>query len=176
MRPGDGIVMTKWAAVEGTSIVVEDFADRLSGLPASVIASASSLCGQLSIVPESRIAMQYGATAMHDVTEGGVLGALWELGFSNGCGVEIETDRIPVREDTRALCAALRLDPLRLIGSGSLLIADPDAWAFVGALQKGGIPARKIGRAIAGTASFADGKELCEPHADELYRLYAKAK
>jgi hydrogenase maturation factor len=172
MRPGDEIVMTKWAAVEGTSILAEDFQDRLSSVPASLLQSARTLSAQLSIVPESKIAMQYGAVAMHDVTEGGVLGASWELGFANACSVEIDSTKIPVREDTRALCRALALDPLRLIGSGSLLIACADGNALCNALIKNGIPAAVIGRAIEGGTSIVDGAVLNEPHADELYKLY----
>lgn len=173
MRPGDEIVMTKWAAVEGTTILAEDFASRLSSVPAPLLDTAHSLTGQLSVVAESKIAMQFGATAMHDVTEGGVLGASWELGFANACAVEIETAKIPVREETRALCAALALDPLRLIGSGSLLIACKDGARLCAALQKSGTHAAVIGRAIEGKISFADGEALEEPHADELYKLYS---
>ena len=130
------------------------------------------MTGSLSIVAESKIAMRHGAVAMHDVTEGGVLGASWELGFANGCAVEIDTTKIPVREETRALCAALSLDPLRLIGSGSLLIACRDGNTLCEALIESGIPAAVIGRAIEGATSFVDGEPLGEPHADELYRLY----
>ena len=174
MRPGDEIVMTKYAAVEGTTILAEDFAERLHSVPAELMQAARTLSGSLSIVAESKIAMQYGATAMHDVTEGGVLGASWELGFANGCSVEIDTTKIPVREETRALCAALSLAPLRLIGSGSLLIACPDGNALCNALIESGIPAAVIGRAIEGATSYVDGEPLGEPHADELYRMYAQ--
>ncbi len=172
MRPGDDIVMTKWAAVEGTTILAEDFVHRLYSVPAALLSSAKALSGQLSIVAESKIAMQYGATAMHDVTEGGVLGAAWELGYANSCAVRIDTNNISVREDTKALCDALHLDPLRLIGSGSLLVACPDGKALVSALQSQGIPSAVIGQAIEGTISFADDAPLSEPHADELYKMY----
>ncbi len=172
MQPGDEIVMTKYAALEGTTILAEDFADRTTSVPPELKQAARALTGSLSIVAESKIAMRHGAVAMHDVTEGGVLGASWELGFANGCAVEIDTTKIPVREETRALCAALSLDPLRLIGSGSLLIACRDGNTLCKALIESGIPAAVIGRAIEGTTSFVDGEPLGEPHADELYRLY----
>lgn len=172
MQPGDEIVMTKYAALEGTTILAEDFADRTTSVSAELKQVARALTGSLSIVAESKIAMRHGAVAMHDVTEGGVLGASWELGFANNCAVEIDTTKIPVREETRALCAALSLDPLRLIGSGSLLIACRDGKTLCEALIESGIPAAVIGRAIEGTTSFVDGEPLGEPHADELYRLY----
>ena len=172
MQPGDEIVMTKYAALEGTTILAEDFPDRTTSVSAELKQAARTLTGSLSIVAESKIAMRHGAVAMHDVTEGGVLGASWELGFANNCAVEIDTTKIPVREETRVLCAALSLDPLRLIGSGSLLIACHDGNALCEALIESGIPAAVIGRAIEGANSFVDGAPLDEPHADELYRLY----
>jgi hydrogenase maturation factor len=171
MRPGDEIVMTKWAAVEGTSILAEDFADRLTDLPSALLASARNFASHLSIVPESKIATQFGASAMHDVTEGGVLGAAWELGYANGYAVQIDPEKIPVREETQRICAVLGLNPLRLIGSGSLLIACENGDRLVSALQEQGIPACVIGRAIEGKVSYADGVLLEEPHADEIYRL-----
>lgn len=173
MRPGDDIVMTKWAAVEGTTILADDFAGRLSALPDSVLSAARAMTGQLSIVPESRVAMQFGASAMHDVTEGGVLGAAWELGYANACAVKIDSSTIPIREETRQICSALSLDPLRLIGSGSLLVACPDGKHLVSALASNGIPSAVIGQAIEGALSYADGILLEEPHADELYQLIA---
>lgn len=173
MRPGDDIVLTKWAAIEGTTILAEDFAPRLTALPKETLTNARALASQLSIVSESRIAMQHGASAMHDVTEGGVLGAAWELGYANDCAVNIDTSAIPIREETKQICAALALDPLRLIGSGSLLIACGDGERLVSALLSSGIPAAVIGQAIEGKQSFADGILLEEPHADELYRLSA---
>ena len=175
MRPGDEIVMTKWAAVEGTSILAEDFADRLSHLPKALLEAGASLSGHLSIVSESRIAMRMNATAMHDVTEGGVLGAAWELGYANACAIDIDTSKIPVREETSAFCAALGLDPLRLIGSGSLLVACENGCALANELERQSIPASVIGRAIVGNISFIDNAPLGEPHTDELYRLYDHA-
>jgi len=172
MQPGDEIVMTKYAALEGTTILAEDFPDRTTSVSPELKQAARTLTGSLSIVAESKIAMRHGAVAMHDVTEGGVLGASWELGFANNCAVEIDTTKIPVREETRALCAALSLDPLRLIGSGSLLIACRDGNALCEALIERGVPAAIIGHAIEGATSFVDGEPLDEPHADELYRLY----
>ena len=175
MRPGDEIVMTKWAAIEGTSILSEDFSDRLASVPNSVLDSARAFSSLLSIVAESRIAMRSGATAMHDVTEGGVLGAAWELGYANGCAVSINPAKVPIREETRVLCDALLLDPLRLIGSGSLLVACENGERLCTALRSEGIFSRVIGRAIEGKNSFAGNVFLEEPHADEIYRLYDRA-
>ena len=61
--------------------------------------------------------------AMHDCTEGGVLGATYEMSLASGLGFELWENRIPVASATREMCRKLGLDPLKLIGSGSLLIA-----------------------------------------------------
>ena len=61
--------------------------------------------------------------ALHDPTEGGIAGAVWELGVRAGCGVLLETDAVPVLPETRLICQTLGLDPLRLLASGALLIA-----------------------------------------------------
>ncbi len=171
MRPGDAVVLTKSAAVEGTAILAEDYAHLLLGVPEKLLASARALAGDLSVVPESAVAMQNGATAMHDVTEGGVLGAAWELAFAGGCAVAIDSSRILVRPDTDAICRALGLDPLRLLGSGGLLIAASDGARMLAALSRAGISAAIIGHAVEGAQSSCDGLPLEEPHADEIYRL-----
>lgn len=109
---------------------------------------------------------------MHDVTEGGVLGACWEMAHLAGCGLVIDPNCIPLRDETRALCSAAGLDPLRLISSGSLLIACPDGDAMALGLRSIGIPAVVIGHAEGDQVRFVDGTEIAPPAADELYRLF----
>ena len=172
-EPGDAIVMTKWAGLEGTMLLATDFADRLTDVPASLLASAQGFSQYLSVVPESRIALQNGAHAMHDVTEGGVLGAIWELAAQTQCGAVADRNAIPVREETRAVCAPFGIDPYRLIASGSMLIACPDGERMCRALEAAGIPAAVIGRITDAGFRFSDGSPLDPPGADELYRLFS---
>lgn len=171
-RPNDAIVMTKWAGLEGTMLIATDFSDRLSSLPPSLLASARALSKHLSVVPESRVALQNGAHAMHDVTEGGVLGAIWELAAQSHCGAVADRSAIPVLAETKAITDALGLDPYRLMASGSMLIACPDGEAMVRALNDAGISAAVIGRITDAGFAFSDGSPLDPPGADELYRLF----
>ncbi len=172
-KPGDAIVMTKWAGLEGTLLMATDFADRLAAIPPALLSSARGFSEYLSVVPESRVALRLGAHAMHDVTEGGVLGAVWELSAQSHCGVIVEKDAIPVREETALFCETLGLDPCRLIASGSMLIACPDGAAMTAALQDAGIPAAVIGRITESGYAFSDGSPIDPPDTDELYRLFA---
>ena len=146
-RPGDALLLTKAAGLEGTAILATDLEDALRGrLDPSTIAAARALSARLSVVPEGVLAAELGATALHDPTEGGVLGALWELAEASGIGYEITAAAVPVLEETRRVCQAFGADPLRLISSGALLIACPDAARMLDGLGEHGIPVARIGR------------------------------
>jgi len=176
-RPGDGLVLTKAAALEGTHILAADLAEPLTGkVPQALLDEARGYANELSVLPEARLAVELGATALHDPTEGGVLGAVWEMAEASGRGVVVEAGRIPIREPTRAICAALAADPLRLIASGALLIACPDAQRMTDALTQHAIHATQIGRMTTGQERrvvWPDGhaEPLETVGRDELYRL-----
>ena len=126
LRPGDRILLTKRVAVEGTAILAVEFKDRLAalGIDREILQACKGLLDLLSILPEAGLAAGHpGTVAMHDVTEGGLATALFELSCAAGCRLQIEMEKIPVFEQTRTLCRALDLNPLGLIGSGSLVIA-----------------------------------------------------
>ncbi len=108
---------------------------------------------------------------MHDVTEGGVLGAAWEMAEAAGCGVVLHREAIPVHPATRHICEAVGLNPLRLLSSGAMLIACPDGEAMAAGLSGIGVPAAKIGRTVEKGVAFSDGAPIGPPGADELYRL-----
>lgn len=178
-RPGDALVLTKAAALEGTHVLAADLAERLAalGVSADVLRAASAYADELSVVPDARVAAQHGATAMHDPTEGGVIGALWEMAEASRCGFRVYAQRITVREPTRRICTALGVDPLRLIASGALLIACGDGAAMAQGLADNGIAAVEIGT----TGSAEDGRVLVHADGheeligrldrDELYRV-----
>ena len=174
-RPGDALVLTKAAALEGSEILATDLAARLSAVAPELLEQARGYADELSVVPEARAAVELGATAMHDPTEAGVVGALWEMAQASQCGFRVEAGRIPVREATRAICGALGVDPLRLISSGALLVACRDGEAMLNGLGAAGVQATQIGRMTDGPRLLihADGREepIDELDRDELYRL-----
>ena len=125
MRPGDRVLLTKGAAVEGTAIIARELGSRLRklGMSAEKIESCRAYLDRISIIPEARQAARCpGTSAMHDVTEGGIATALEELSAAGGCRLRVDLDRIPVFPETRTICRLLGVHPLGLIGSGSLLI------------------------------------------------------
>ncbi len=196
-RPGDALVMTKWAGLEGTAILATDHAAELEAAFAALDsppqlgsdgvrpgASAAAerargLAGRLSVVKEGLLAAANGATAMHDATEGGVLGAAYEMAEACGCGLYVDADRIPVLPETEVVARHFGLDPLRLISSGCLLIACGDGEDMATALRDAGVPATVIGRLTApaqGRSVASQGKLgiLAEPGPDELWKVQGR--
>ena len=175
-RPGDTVVLTKSAGVEGTAILATDLGDRLRlRLDDAVIERARAFLGRISVVPEGLAAARAGASAMHDVTEGGVLGGAWELAEASGIGIEVRAEAVPVAPETQAVCEVLGLDPLRLISSGAMLIAAPNPDAMMAVLREAAIPGAVIGtmtaRARVLRQSGGAAQVLLPPGRDELWRV-----
>ncbi len=177
-RPGDALIMTKWAGMEGTAILAGDCGEALASvLEPKVLEGAKKLIDAVSVVPEGRMASSLPVTAMHDVTEGGILGAVWEVCEASGCGCRVVLDAIPVLEVTRKICGHFGLDPYRLISSGSMLMAASDPEAVLEALLGEGIPACVIGVCTQeGMLMEKQGSlaPLEPPGSDELYRVVAR--
>ena len=177
VEPGDRILLTKGAGVEGTAILATDFrADLEADLAADVFDRAEAFFGEISVVPDAE-ALGPFARAMHDPTEGGVTDGLLEMAVASDCDLEIDRDAVPIREETARLCAAAGVDPLRIFGSGGLLAAVPseDCDDALAALDEAGISAAAIGtaREASGDAALViDGERRTEPVRDDLYALW----
>ncbi len=128
-RSGDRVLFTKMAGLEGTAILASDYPNRLRGVRPKSVRKAKSFFRQLSVAKEAlAVAKLPGVHAVHDPTEGGVLNGLWELAEASRLGIEVRADRIKVASETQEICSILGLDPLKLMSSGSLLVAvDPSA-------------------------------------------------
>jgi HAD superfamily hydrolase (TIGR01549 family) len=185
MAAGDKLILTKAIAIEGTCILARDFADRLLDMglsPSELVRSKELLTNPgISILKEARIAAELGcATALHDVTEGGVATAIEELSAAGGHRLRVFLDRIPILAETENICQLLGIQPLGLIGSGSLLIVcrSQDCERLLRALECEAVRATCIGEVLeAGTGIDAvgkDGDKVEWPHfeVDEIARLY----
>ncbi len=174
-RPGQALVLTKGAGIEGTAVLAADFAGRLSRtMDAPALARAQAFIERISVVPDGRIGARCGATAMHDVTEGGVLTGAWELAEASGCGVRLDADAVPVAPETRTICEALGADPLALISSGAMLMAIPEPEPLRAELGRAGIPSAVVGVLADGERVVVRGgrtSALVPPDRDELWRL-----
>ncbi len=178
-KPGQDILVTKWIGIEGTSIIAKEKEEELRRrFPGSFVETAKGFDRYISVLPEARTAVKCGVSAMHDVTEGGIYGALWELAEASGIGLEIDLKAIPVRQETIEICEYFGLNPYRLISSGCMLMASDRGHDLVRELGAAGIEASVIGKAVPGGARriFNGGEEsfLERPGTDELYKIYGQ--
>lgn len=183
-RTGDRVIMTKTAGIEGTAVLASDFAGKLRGtLPRQTLIRAQKMSRHLSVVKDAQIALRAGGVrAMHDPTEGGLLQGLWELAEASKVGFHVHESAIPISSETKSVCSVLKVNPLRLLSSGCLLIAADRqrSQKIIQSLKKNGISASTIGtftdRRRGRRLVRLSGRELeIGPlERDELYRVIEK--
>jgi len=124
-KPGDKLILTKSAGIEGTAILASDRETELKkALSASTLQNAKNFYQQISVVKDALTAYKTGGVhAMHDPTEGGVAGGIHEMADASGLGVKIFEKAIPIQPETAKICSHFKIDPLQLISSGALLIS-----------------------------------------------------
>ena len=184
--PGDALVLTKGVAIEGTSILAREAAESLSeaGLDRGLIEKAGAFLFEpgISVVRDARVACSSGEVhAMHDPTEGGLSGGLYELAAASGVGLDVVYESIPLLPECGVICDALDIDPLGLIASGALLasVAAKDSMAILDALSAEGIRASVIGNATdehSGVKLYTTGKPADFPKfsRDEIARFFSE--
>ncbi|MGI6643550.1 MAG: AIR synthase family protein [Bacillota bacterium] len=173
-RPGDDIVMTKWAGMEGTAILAKDFRGVLQErIDLELLDQAEKLMAWVSVTKDGRIALLNGATGSHDATEGGVLGAIYEVCEASGTGARVDVQAIPVLRCTQEISRIAGIDPLRLVASGCLVITAPDGPSLCEAYRQNGINAQVVGKITSGDRCLVVSGELFpleSPKSDELWR------
>ncbi|WP_455283022.1 AIR synthase family protein [[Eubacterium] cellulosolvens] len=183
---GNVLMMTKTVGIEGTTILATDTERILrKHLKKGVIKRAQNLYKKISVVQEALMAMEVGGvTAMHDPTEGGILCGIWELSEASNIGVRVYRDRIPISSETKNICKILKIDPFRLMSSGSLLIAAKKSLApkIIKRLSGKQVPIsvigeftkRKNGRKLLSIdESFV---ELKPPFPDDVYTVFSNLR
>jgi hydrogenase expression/formation protein HypE len=180
---GDRVLVTKGVALEGTTILAQDFADvaRRLGLSEKNLMEARGLMAEVSVIPEALALAAQGVTAMHDVTRGGLLETLLEIAHLSGVGIEVDGSRLPVPSVVSRFAQAFQFDPLKMISSGTLAATVPPEQAedVSHTLEELGTEFAFVGRIMegAGVRVLRDGEAVhyteirCEE--DELARMWA---
>jgi hydrogenase maturation factor len=124
-RPGDKLILTKGAGIEGTAVLANEKQNEVLGkVDPVLLESAKKFYDHVSVVEEALLAfITGGVTAMHDPTEGGIAGGIHEIADASGVGVNVFEEKIPVSPETATICRSFQIDPLQLISSGALLIS-----------------------------------------------------
>lgn len=144
---GQDILLTKWAGLAGTAILAKKEQNKLEErLPGYIVENGILLEQEISVLTESRIAVEVGASGMHDVSRGGIFSALWELAEKANVGIEVDLKKIPIRQETIEICEVLGVNPYELYGAGALLIVSNHGSQLLHDLEKQGISASVIGK------------------------------
>ena len=178
-KPGDKLILTKSAGIEGTAILASDRESQLrKAVDSSTLKRAKEFFKKISVVKEAILAFKTGGVhAMHDPTEGGVLGGIYEMTDASNVGVKVFEEKIPVEQETVEICEFFQIDPLQLISSGALLVSVDSNLAdkVVETLKTHGIEASVIGeflessskRVLIGKSGTA--KNMVRPLSDHLW-------
>ncbi|MGD1969047.1 MAG: AIR synthase-related protein [Desulfobacterales bacterium] len=182
MQKGDRVLISKGVAVEGTAIIAREFGERLKkmGISSSEINHCRRFLDQISIITEAKIAAETpGTHAMHDITEGGLAAALAELSMAGDHMIRVNINQIPIYPETQKICDVLGINPLGLIGSGSLLICcrRTESQKLIQRIKAAGIDICCIGEVMGsgqGIHAYKGDEEVTWPsfEADEITKLF----
>ena len=169
IREGDLILVTGHAGLEGMSIIANDRPDLLAGvLMAEELEVVRSWGKDFSVVKPARILRDF-ARYMHDPTEGGINGALYEMQEGSGLSLEIQRDNIPISPLTLRASDRLGFDPYNLISSGMLIaVIPPESLADAQAKLK----AEGIISGVAG--KFVNSGKLALSTHEELWEILGR--
>jgi hydrogenase expression/formation protein HypE len=182
-KPGDAVLVTKGIALEGTAILAGDFRDVALdlGLTEPEIEEAGRLIENVSVVPEALALSKLGATAMHDVTRGGLMETLLEIAVLSDVAIHLDEEKLPIAPIVEHFARVFDFDPLRMISSGTLAVTLPQEKVDEAArkLKELSVPFAVVGEVQAGKGVQVIGKTTisfteirCEE--DELARLWLK--
>ncbi|MCM1158192.1 MAG: AIR synthase-related protein [Bacteroidales bacterium] len=150
VEPGMAVVMTKWTGLYGGAVLAELKAEELkTRYPEDYIRTAAEYMRCTSLIPELRgleTAVQSDCIfAAHDVSNGGVFGALWQLLLACNCGAEFPIGGIPIKQETIEISEYFNLNPYMMNGQGSLLMITNQSGKLIEAMLQEGVAAKVIG-------------------------------
>ena len=147
IKANQDIVVSKWIGLEGTARLAKEHKEELcSKYPVRMIEEAAGYDKYLSVIPEAATAMKSGVCGMHDVSRGGIFGALWEMASGAGVGLEVDLKKLPIKQETVEICEFFELNPYELLSGGCLIMVTEDGNGLVSALAREEIPAVIVGR------------------------------
>lgn len=174
-KPGQAVVISKWIGLQGTALLANQYREKLlSRYPAYLVEEAEDFDRYLSVIQEAATAVKSGVCTMHDVSEGGIFGALWELAERSGVGLTIDMKKLPLRQETVEVCECCNVNPYTLLSGGCLLMTAKDGPGLAEALAAEHIPAVIVGRVTDSRDRILINEDevryMDRPQNDEIFR------
>ncbi len=185
---GDKVIITKGAAIEAAGLFAVTYPQKVAERYGTETAKqAEEIFWQMSVVEDALTAVEVGVrddgvTSMHDATECGIWGGLYEIARASKVGMEIDKNAIIVQDVVRKVCDLFNIDPYKSISEGTLLLTcrPHKANEVISRLADKGIPASIAGELVEeskgivvheGNSSF----ELEHPRVDPFWGAFGKA-
>lgn len=174
---GQDVVLTNWIGVEGMLRILREKKEELSKrfVPA-FLHQIEEQQQYLLAGDELRIAKEFGVSAMHQITEGGILAALWNLTEASGTGIDVDLKKIAIKQETIEVCEHFHLNPYQMTSAGSILLVTHDGEGLVSRLEKNGKKATVIGRLTDCNEKViwndTEKRFIDRPAQDELLKIY----
>jgi len=151
-EPSDAILVTKGCAISSVAILAKSFPKTVKNKAGTEhYHNACESFYDISVLKDALTAKdgekQNEVTAMHDVTEGGVLGAIYEMAIASDNGAIIYNDKLPIGETQSRICEVFSLSPPLCIGAGSMGITCKKEVApkIITRLEENNIPCTEVG-------------------------------
>ncbi len=174
---GHKIIVSKKMGIEGTAIILGEKLEELKGfLSPEDLSRKNEFERQISVLREGKLCGNLGANYLHDITEGGVLGAVWEAAKAIGRNIKVDTSLIPIDDLTIRICKYYKIDPLKLISSGSMLMvaSEDDYLEMKKALRDSDTDITIIGQVVEGREGIVldeNDNLIASPATDDLYKV-----
>ena len=176
-KPEQDIVLLKWIGLEGTLRVIHEKEEVLRNrFVGSFIDGFLKKDVQVFSVEEIELAKAYGASGIYQITEGGILAALWDMAEAAEIGISVELKKMSICQETVEVCEYFQLNPYQLTSAGSVLIVTERGEELVEKYQEMGVCATVLGRTTKEQVKVILGGEekrfLDKPVPDELFKIY----
>lgn len=174
---GQDVVLVNWIGLEGMLRILREKREELSKrfVPA-FLHQIEEQQQYLLAGDELRIAKEFGVSAMHQITEGGILAALWNLAEASGTGIDVDLKKIAIKQETIEVCEHFHLNPYQMTSAGSILLVTHDGEGLVSKLEKNGKKATVIGRLTDRNEKViwndTEKRFIDRPAQDELLKIY----
>ena len=175
--PGMDVIVTGYVGLEGTAILAnEKRAELETRFSKAFIDKSAAYIDHISAAREAASAIGAGVAAIHDASQGGIFGALWDMAEASGIGLDIDLKKLPIRQDTIEISEFFDINPYKLLSGGSLIIIAADGTRVVRELEKTGQNAVIVGATTdSNDRVLISGEErrfLETAQTDEIYKVF----
>ena len=175
--PGMDVIVTGYVGLEGTAILAnEKRAELETRFSKAFIDKSAAYIDHISTAMEAASAIGAGVAAIHDASQGGIFGALWDMAEASGIGLDIDLKKLPIRQDTIEISEFFDINPYKLLSGGSLIIIAADGTRVLRELEKTGKKAVIVGATTdSNDRVLISGEErrfLETAQTDEIYKVF----